>query len=79
MKLKGIHLISEKNTFVASLFLLFSFKINHTPADRQFRVDLNISLWFDNSNEMYKWQIFKQNVLTYSQCDFNTDFETSGK
>ncbi|CAG2257233.1 unnamed protein product [Mytilus edulis] len=39
---------------------------------------MNISIWFNNTTPAYSWQIMKQNILTYSQCDFNTDFGTAG-
>ncbi|VDI01394.1 Hypothetical predicted protein [Mytilus galloprovincialis] len=68
----------KKDRFKLMDMYIIDFVIDHTPSVRQFKVDMNISIWFDNTSPAYSWQIMKQNILTYSQCDFNTDFGQAG-
>ena len=61
------------------MFIFFSFVVDHLTSSRQFRVDMTVSLWFEDTMAMYTWEVMKQNILTYGVCNFNTDFEDAGK
>lgn len=60
--------------------IIFSFKIDDMTVQRQYRVDLNMSVCFESSGScLYEVALFTNAVVPKILCNWQSDFSIPGK
>ena len=58
--------------------MYYSFLVDYNEVDEYFRVDLNMSMYLDRSQQYVTFELFKRQVLPIPVCDYDTSYGVPG-